>query len=219
MALIDLIILVALGVFVWTRFFGKNLPFDKDLKQKKQADKSGKKTGKGAGNTAGAGVVVPFFQQEAPKDITPASGVDLLKQTMADFDEKHFLQGAKKAYQYYYEKWNTKDDEALSQLLAPHVLAPLVEELNELDEKNRTPQVEVKRINRAEIVDARLNGRTAIVDVQFEVQQADNMVSEKTGKLVGKEKAPKTVKTVWTFARPVDSEDPNWEVEAIQPIN
>ncbi len=211
MALIDLIILVALGVFIWTRFFGKKMPFDKNLKQKKQGNKT-------TGNRE-QGVVVPFFQQDEAKDITPATGVSLLKQHMSDFEEKHFLQGAKKAYQYYYEKWNEKDDEALSLLVAPHVLAPLVEELNDLDEKNRAPQVEVKQINRTEIVDARLNGRTAIVDVQFEAQQAENIISEKTGKRVGKEKTPKTVKTVWTFARPVDAEDPNWEVEAIQPVN
>jgi predicted lipid-binding transport protein (Tim44 family) len=201
MSVLDLIVVLAVGGFIVSRFFSHKLP--KDLGKKSRPKRKTR--------------VVDFPTAPAVEDAGNAESPVLAKIREVDrqFTTAAFLEGAKKAYLYYYEKWNTKDDEALANLVSPNLLNGLVEKLNILDKKKQRPLVDVKEIVAVDIVDARLSGQTAIVDVQFTAKQSENTADEKTGKVVGTRKNAKILKSVWTFARSLKSDDPNWEVEAI----
>jgi predicted lipid-binding transport protein (Tim44 family) len=200
MSVIDLIIVLAVGAFIASRFFSHKLP--KELTGK---SKPKRKT-----------QVVDFPTAPALETVDKEPPM-LAKIREADrqFTTAGFLDGARKAYFYYYEKWNTKDDEALANLVSPGLSNGLIEKLNALDKKKQRPLVDVKEITAVDIVDVRLSGQTAIIDVQFTAKQSENTVHEETGKVVGARKSAKMVKSVWTFARSLKSDDPNWEVEAI----
>ena len=211
MTLLDLIVLVIVGVFIYTRFFGHKLPKDLQKKAKKSASKMK------------AGQILDFpketVEKAAPKpkkpkvDLSQYEGIDQVKAADNSFSEHAFLKGAKTAYEFYYDAWNRKDDEALANFLSPQLMDDAVETFNEMDKKGQSPKIEVSRVS-GEVVDGRVHGRTAIVDVKFTAEQSENIVDDKE-KVVGKKKPAKEVVTIWTFARIVDADDPNWELEKI----
>ena len=211
MALIDLIITVALVYFIATRFLGYKLPFDKNLKNKKK--KSSKRHG--VPKTA---QIVSFEPPVAIEDDGKVPGLAKVKAAMPDFNEKDFLEGAKKAYRYYHTKRNAMDAAALEPLLAPHVLDAVVTDMEELEEKNQTCATDVKTIEAVDLIEAKLNGRTALIQAQFTATQAENIM-DADGKIIPPVKRAKTVKTIWTFAKPIDADDPNWDVTEIEKVN
>ena len=224
MALIDIIIFLLIGAFVVSRFMGFKLPTAPKQRRKGR--------GRPKNSRSPAADVLDF--PKVPKDNEklvvggedegsyaplPAAkeltGLDAIKAADPDFKNASFLKGAKAAYGFYYKMYNAKDDEALANLLAPILLNDTIEVFNALDSKGHTPDVAITSIDKAVIADARLNGKTMLIDVQFNAKQAENMVT-KTGKFVGKEKEAKVVKSLWTFAKPVNSDDPNWDIQVIQ---
>ncbi len=209
MSLIDFIVVFAIGVFIFSRFFSHNMPKDKKLP---------KKVGSTVSRAKSTQRVVDFPKTPEVTAADEPAGLAEVRKAMTDFRIATFLNGTKKAYTYYYDKWNAKDDDALAQLASPQLLDKLIGQLDELDAKNHSPQVKVEKIENLQVVEARLNGKTAILDVQIVAKQSENIVDDK-GKIVGKEQQPKKITQVWTFARPVGTDDPNWELEDIQPVN
>jgi|GEM_PF-1402238 len=229
MHIIDIIIFLALGAFIISRFLGFKLP-----KAKKQTRRRASKGARKPENILDF-PKAPTAKHPAPEDViggedegtyTPKpnqkealTGIAAIKAADPTFTQASFLKGAKTAYQFYYDAYNQKDDDALANLLAPILLNDHIETFNTLDAKGHTPQITIEKIEKATLADARLNGKTMLIDVQFTAQQTENMTT-KTGKLVGgktKSKATaKTVKSLWTFARPTNSDDPNWDVQFIQ---
>lgn len=224
MTVLDILIVVLVGAFIISRLTGFDLPKAPRGKQKGGKRKStildfpktpsartqDRPQDRIGGEDEGTYVARP---QAAAKDLT---GLAAVKAAEPGFNEKEFLAGAEAAYRYYYDQFNAKNDDALADLLAPVLLNDVVAQFNALDAKGHTPEVAVDKVDKAVIADARLNGRTMVIDVQFTATQAENMLT-KTGKYVsGKKKPMKQVKSLWTFARAVGSEDPNWDIQVIQ---
>lgn len=218
--MIDVIIILLIGGFIVSRFMGFNLP-DAPKQKKKAGQKSRKPTRADildfpkAPNQSKEVAHTPA-KDTSRKSFNELTGLAAIKATDPEFNEKDFLNGAKFAYNYYYEHYNKMDEESLSNLLSPILLNDTIEEFNALDTKGHTPEIKLAHIDKAVIADARLNGKTMLIDVQFTATQSIN-TRTKTNKFVGgKEKPAKTVKSLWTFARPAGSEDPNWDVQSIQ---
>lgn len=104
------------------------------------------------------------------------------------FTERDFLQGAKQAYAFFQEMLKKEDWEALGNLCAPH----LIHELRANETKPK-PSGTLK----ATALTSEVTGRTAFVDVKFESTKTENA-------------------EIWTFAKSLNTEDPNWELEEIQ---
>lgn len=134
---------------------------------------------------------------EAAKNLT---GMAKLKMLDPGFDEAAFLEGAKGAYSYFYASWNSRDEEGLDNLCAPGLYGRLLTELH--DDKVWHP-VEVDEVTAAKVAGVRINGKTAIVDVDFEALERES------GGVA------KVVRRRWVLARPIGSEDPNWELQDI----
>ena len=211
MALIDLIVLVLVVVIIVSRFTKFKLPKDPRDKAARRADLD-RLRGR------------PLLRDDEPKvvDITQAAevrkspvakpknagfeaaknltGVAKIKALEPSFDEEVFLDGAKAAYGYFYTCWNAKDEEGLANLCAPALFDRLEIEMND----NSWEQVEIDDITSVRVVDARVHGKTAVIDVAFDTVEREGSAS------------PKPVKRTWVLARPLGSEDPNWELEDIK---
>lgn len=120
-------------------------------------------------------------------------GLAAIKAVDSAFDEAAFLKGARDAYGFFHEKWAVKDEDALANLCAPRLL----DELSD-NAPGKAPG-KVSDIKTAKIAGARLNGRTAIIDVDFEARHG-----------------AKLLKSRWTLARAVGGQDPNWELQSFQ---
>lgn len=194
LTLIDLIFLIVVGVFVFTRFFQSKLPKDQNkTKKRPQARPLNVKIGATEDDFAQNTVV-----KLKPKDKTPLTGIDKLKSMDPFFREGKFLKGADNAFKMYFEALQEGDEEFLETFLSPK----LMDEMRDVvDSKTKRAKVAlVEKVNTSSIVNADVKGRTAFVDVMFDAK-FDNDTSEKV---------------IWTLARPVDSDDPNWDLDKIQ---
>lgn len=128
------------------------------------------------------------------------SGIAKIKALEPSFDEDTFLEGAKAAYGHFYTCWNAKDEEGLEDLCAPALMGRIT---NELNDKSWQP-VLIDDMTHIGVAEARVHGRTSVIEVDFEALEREGT------------SAPRAVKRRWVLARPLGSEDPNWELEDIK---
>jgi len=197
MALIDIIILIGVAVFVVTRFTKFKLPKDPRDKAARRAD-WGRLGAEPRRDPAPAAAHPPKPKTVARGAAKDLQGMDKIRALEPAFDEAAFLDGAKAAYRYFYERWNARDRDGLDDLCAPALLARLTARWEDPAEP---AQIMVQEVGEARIRGARVHGRTAIVEVEFAA------VHREDGH------APRPVASRWTLARPLASDDPNWELE------
>lgn len=200
---IDFIFLVLAGVFIYTRFFGTKLPKDDKNKKRPQhlrevfiADLEHNHP-------------VPMALRPTPQpmpDLEGLTGLELIKKADPHFDEAQFLVGAQEAYHMFYDARQRGDKDLLQQLLSPKLERHFLAEAEEATTSGKPLNVHVEKINNADIVDARMKGKTTVVDVSYKAKI-------KTAGVV------KVVQEVFTWARNIDAEDLNWELVDMKQVN
>ena len=172
-------------------------------------------------------MVVPFPETEkksskankpknrVPKNIDDLSGIEQVKAADSSFNKKEFTEGAKAAYFMFYEAINEVDEETLDDLTAPRVFDRFMEKVESLEAQGQKQVFDIKEIVEAEIVDARVHGQTAIIDVKYKANHVEFIVDGEDSLVSGDDETAKEVNTVWTWARNINAEDPNWELEDI----
>ncbi|MFZ2620722.1 MAG: TIM44-like domain-containing protein, partial [Alphaproteobacteria bacterium] len=174
--ILDILILIAIGYFVWTRFMGNALPKDLQLGSRKP---EGKRVAR----------LLEFPKAPAVEVVEgEPEGLTKLRQAEPDFRPAAFIDGARKAYLYYYECWNKADVDNLERLTTPQLTQELEEQLAAYAEKGQRLDIQVQGVETAEIIDARISGKTAVVDVKFTATQAEQLVDATTGEPVAKGK-------------------------------
>lgn len=207
MAWVDVLVFLIVGAFVVSRFFSHRLPTD---------PKDGRKDGK-PGGWGQLGKDLSQRVQEAAKTIdTVAVPKKTAKAGVPDgFDEAAFLSGAKAAYRYYHDRWNAKDEDGLAKLCSPELMDTLNAELNKLDKRGVSPLIVVNSLD-ATLAKVSVKAKTAVAEVVFDAVQSEDEVNETNPKIT-KTGQQRHVRTKWTFARPITSDDPNWDVVSINP--
>jgi predicted lipid-binding transport protein (Tim44 family) len=130
------------------------------------------------------------------------------------FEPAEFVDGAKAAYHMIIEAFASGDEAVLKPLLSPDVMANFRSAISKRASKGQTVNSKVTEIVKSVIKEAALHGTTAEITVRFEseiircVRDSENRVIE------GDPSDPARVIDVWTFARDVESDDPNWTLVA-----
>lgn len=209
---LDIVFLIILAIFIVTRFMGNSLPKEDKKKQKD------KKVIKFPSEVMTQEEVETIQKQTKPaeplKNLEGLEGIDLIKKADRDFSEKDFLSGAELAYQMYYDAMNEVDEETLENMIAPRKFDEIMESIETLESENKKRFVLIDKFKDIEIIDAKLHGRTAILDVKYSVLQTD-VIEDIDKDIDSIKKAPKEVSTVWTWAKSIDSDDLNWELETM----
>ncbi len=151
----------------------------------------------------------------APSPDEPVSLAAALAQIKAadpTFDEKHFLQGARGAFQMIVEAFAKGDTATLRPLLADDVYDNFARAVRDRQAAGETLETRIETIDDADVVEARMDGRTALVTVKF-VSQQMNVVRDRNGAVVdGDSDAVVEAVDVWTFARNTRAANPNWSL-------
>jgi predicted lipid-binding transport protein (Tim44 family) len=214
-ALIDLIFILALGIFIVSRFFSVKLP--KDDKSKKRPQSMQEIFISDLEATQAVSPALRPKPQPLP-DLQGLEGVTLIRKADPRFDEKEFLQGAQEAYHMFYDARRTADKELLRQLLSPKLEKQFLAEVEDYAGKGQTLAISVEKIISAEIVGTRMNGKTAVIDVAYQ-SKIKNPTQDGSGKTVKGSEVAKSVKEIFTWARNIDAEDLNWELVDIKQAN
>ncbi len=174
------------------------------------------------GPTTGDNVIeLPERRRSIPEGLpdkytgTPlAAGLGKIRMSDPEFDPDGFLQGARVAFEMVVGAFAAGDAKALRPLLDDEVYGHFSRAIEERMAAGETQETELVGIKSAEIADARMEGRTALVTVKFVSEQV-NATRDAEGKVVeGDPNRIAEVVDIWTFARDTSSRDPNWALAA-----
>ncbi len=131
-----------------------------------------------------------------------------------NFDPRGFAKGAQAAFEAIVGAFAQGDTAALRPLLADEVYDNFAAAVRERQQAKRTLETTIIAIKSCDVVEARLEGRTAFVTVKFVSEQV-NVTRDADGDVVeGDPNAVATVTDVWTFSRNTRARDPNWLLTA-----
>ncbi|MCG5241915.1 Tim44/TimA family putative adaptor protein [Azospirillum doebereinerae] len=150
----------------------------------------------------------------APLSDEPVSLAVALEQIKAadpSFDEKHFLEGAKAAFQMIVEAFARGDTAALRPLLADDVYENFARAIRDRQAAGEQYETRVDLVREADVVEAKLGAdHTARVTVKL-VSDQMNVLRDRNGAVIdGDPDAVVEATDVWTFARNTRARDPNW---------
>jgi len=150
----------------------------------------------------------PARQSETAPDA--ARGLAQIRSADPSFDPRRFLQGAQAAFGMIVEAYANGDTGTLRPLLSDDLYDAFAGAIRERLTRGETLETHIRSIERADIDDARMEGRTAFVVVRFVTDQV-NVTRDKDGTVVdGDPEESAEVIDLWTFARNTRATDPNW---------
>jgi predicted lipid-binding transport protein (Tim44 family) len=145
-----------------------------------------------------------------------AGGLDVIAAAAPDFDAKHFLTGARAAYEMIVNAYAEGDRRTLKNLLSREVYDGFEAAIGGREKRGETVESRFVSIDNAEITAAELRGRNAQMTVRFH-SKLISVTRDKAGNVIdGNAEKVTDVTDVWTFARDVSSRDPNWKLVATE---
>ena len=145
-----------------------------------------------------------------------ASGLDAIVAAEPDFDAKHFVTGARTAYEMVVTAFAGGDRRQLRGLLSREVFDGFDAHIGQREGRGETVETKFVSIDASTITAAEMRGRTAQITVRF-VSKLVSATRDRTGAVIdGSAEKVTDVTDVWTFAREVASRDPNWKVVATE---
>jgi len=145
-----------------------------------------------------------------------AAGLDAILAADKSFDPRHFLTGARAAYEMIVVAFAQGDRRTLREWLSKEVYDSFDTVIRDRESRGETSETRFVSIDTTELAGAELRGRTAHVAVRF-VSQLVSVTRDKSGNVAeGNPDKVTDVTDVWTFARDVTSRDPNWKLVATE---
>jgi len=222
------IIFLALAVFIFLRL--RNVLGQRTGSERPPFDRAARNTVQGSADSN----VVPIpgkVIDQAPlaptADVTPATdrwkglaetgtalaqGLDAIVARDASFDPRHFLSGARSAYEMIVLAFANGDRRALRDLLSSEVFESFDAVIKDRERHEQKTETRFVSIDKAELVNAELRDRMAQLTVKF-VSQMISVTRDKAGTIVdGNPDKVADITDLWTFARDTTSRDPNWKL-------
>jgi predicted lipid-binding transport protein (Tim44 family) len=142
-----------------------------------------------------------------------------IKKVDPSFDSETFVEGAIAAFEIVVKAFAEGDLKTLGGLLNDEVLDNFSKAVEEREKLEETLQTTVIGINKAEIMEARVDATTAFINVKVISEQV-NVMRDKNGTAInGDENLSAEVTDLWTFARDTLDQDPNWLLVETRSIN
>jgi predicted lipid-binding transport protein (Tim44 family) len=164
---------------------------------------------------------VPPIPGERWKDIAEsgsavAAGLDAIAAADAGFDAKHFITGARAAYEMVVTAFAAGDRRQLRGLLSREVYDGFDAHIGQRESRGETLETKFISIDSSVITAAEFRNRTAQITVRF-VSKLVSATHDRSGAVIdGNAEKVTDVTDIWTFARDVSSRDPNWKVVATE---
>jgi predicted lipid-binding transport protein (Tim44 family) len=141
-----------------------------------------------------------------------ATGLDAIAKAEPGFDVRHFLSGAKSAYEMIVTAFAEGDRKTLKNLLTKDVFEGFAQSIAERESRGETSETRFVSLDKADIAHAELKGETAQIAVRF-ISDLISVTRSKAGEVVsGSPDQVTSVTDIWTFARDIGARDPNWKL-------
>ena len=139
-----------------------------------------------------------------------AAGLTEVQIADPSFNPRGFVQGARTAFGMIVEAYAKGDTATLRPLLSDDLFDAFGNAIRARIAEGETHETRIEHMKSSDIVDAKMDGRTALVTMKFVTDQI-NTVRDEQGELIdGDPNQTTEVVDVWTFARNTRADDPNW---------
>jgi predicted lipid-binding transport protein (Tim44 family) len=170
----------------------------------------------GRANGSGAELAPDRWKGVAEPGSAVAAGLDEIAKVEPGFDARGFIEGAKMAYEMIVTAFAQGDRKTLKNLLSRDVYEGFDRAIGEREKRGEKAETTFVSIDKAEIVGVEVRNQVAHMMVRF-VSQLITATRNAEGAVVdGSPEAVVEVTDVWTFARPIGSRDPNWQLVATE---
>ena len=143
-----------------------------------------------------------------------AAGLDEIATADSSFDAKHFIAGARTAYEMIVTSFAEGDRRQLRSLLSREAYDRFDAAITEREGRGETAETRFVSIDGSTITAAGLRGRTAQITVRF-VSKLFSATRDRSGTVIdGNAEKVTDNREAWTFARNISSRDPNWKIVA-----
>jgi predicted lipid-binding transport protein (Tim44 family) len=145
-----------------------------------------------------------------------AVGLDAIAAAEKGFDVKHFIAGARAAYEMIVTAFAAGDRKQLRNLLSREVFDGFDAAITERERRSETAETRFVSLDGSTITAADMRNGAAQITVRF-VSKLVSATRDRAGTVIeGNAEKVTDVTDVWTFARDVSSRDPNWKVVATE---
>lgn len=158
----------------------------------------------------------PDIVDHVPADSPAAEALAKMKAIEPGFSVSEFLSGARGAYEMILMGFEKGDLDEIKPFLSDDVYESFAFVVNDRTDKGLTVEAEFIGVKELQLVDAEFDDATreGELTVRF-LGQLSFAVRDRAGEVVdGDPKSIKTQRDVWTFAREMGSNDPNWQLVA-----
>jgi predicted lipid-binding transport protein (Tim44 family) len=169
-------------------------------------------------------VPLPDRQAEAQRRLAQpgsalAAGITQITVHDPTFDAGAFVDGAKVAFEMIVGAFAAGDRDALRPLLSREVYGNFVSAIDARERAQEQLETTIVGINSAELIEAEMQGREAVVTVKF-VSDQINVTRDPDGRVTdGDPERIVEITDIWTFQRDTRAGDPNWELVATRVPN
>jgi predicted lipid-binding transport protein (Tim44 family) len=158
--------------------------------------------------------LTPENREVANRNIAPPAekGLRAIIASDSSFDVAQFLEGAQAAYRMILEAFWKGDEESLGWLVEDDVRHAFTTAIAARNTAGHVLDNRLVSIERAQIQDASVEAKTGRITVRFDADIAA-VTRDAEGNLVaGSMSDAVETHDVWTFARALKSDDPNWKL-------
>ena len=174
--------------------------------------------GAAAANAKIEAVAEAHIKTIAPEGSSLNQGLRAVAAADRAFDPGSFRTGARAAYEMVVTAFAEGDRKALKQLLNREVFDGFVSAISQRETRQETIEFRFVGIDKAEITDASLRNNSAQVTVRF-LSKLISATHDKDGNVIdGDPIHVGDVTDIWTFAREINSRDPNWKLVATESV-
>ena len=151
---------------------------------------------------------------DVPAADAVAEGLNRIRRADSSFDPAQFIEGARAAFEMIVAAFARGDKAELRPLLSDEVFQRFAMAIDERVDAKETLETQIEKLDKVDIVEAGLAGRTAQVTVKL-VSNQINVTRAMDGSIVDGAPGQPVEKTdYWTFTRDTRSTDPNWVLVA-----
>jgi len=127
-----------------------------------------------------------------------------------DFDLAKFAQGAQDAFAVIVEAFAQGDRATLKNLLTDPVYAAFDNVIKDRESRGERVETEIHAVRRAEIIDAKAEGKQASITVRFIADETCVIRDNANLIISGDPDRITEMNDIWTFTRTLKSRDPRW---------
>ena len=145
-----------------------------------------------------------------------AKALAAMKAAEPSFSVNTFLQGARGAYEMILMAYEAGDLTSIRTFLAPDVEASFGEAIATREQSGLTVEAKFVGMKELALQEATFNKETGLAEISVRfVGEQTYVVRNKAGEIIeGNPREIKRQRDIWTFARRMGSDDPNWQLVA-----